>query len=116
MTAEQRECRHDPVIRRWCDADVRGVEFAAETLPRQLGADVREGGAMMEIPGITLANPADAAKYDVGDRLVFAVYVPWWRRLWRWIKRGFRKPPPPPPLAVMGVDCGNGVVTLGLAR
>lgn len=60
---------------------------------------------------LTLANPADAGKYEVGDVLVFRARPPrWWVRLWRCIRRRLRKPPPPPRYIVTAV--GSGTVTI----
>lgn len=55
-------------------------------------------------PTVTLANPADACRYEAGDVLVFSAGSPrWWVRLWRWMRGGFRKPPPPPRYVVTAV-------------
>lgn len=65
---------------------------------------------------MTLANPADTAKYERGDVLTFQGRPRWWRRAWAWIKAMFRKPPPPPTLTVVHVDHAAGVVTYRGAR
>lgn len=57
---------------------------------------------------------SDASRFEPGMTLHFSTGPgPWWRRLWHWIKRGFRKPPPPPTITVTGVDARAGVVTIG---
>lgn len=61
----------------------------------------------------TVSDPCEPSRYEVGDRLVFAAPpLRWWRRLWRWIRRGFRRAPPPPILTVVAVNQDAGVITV----
>ena len=40
-----------------------------------------------------LLDPSEAAKFVTGQEIFFSAGPPrWYVRLWRWIKRGFRKP------------------------
>jgi len=57
---------------------------------------------------VTLANPDDYGRFEAGDVIVFSAGRPrWWKRLWRWMRRGFRKPPPPPRYVVTAVSAGT---------
>lgn len=63
---------------------------------------------------LTLANPSDALRYEAGEIITFSAGPPrWWKRLWRWMRRGFRKAPPPPRYVVTAVK--GWTVTMGEA-
>lgn len=60
---------------------------------------------------VTLARARAAAKFYPGLRLILlGPRPPWWRRLWNWTRRGFRKPPPPPTVTVVAIDYDAGIV------
>jgi len=60
-----------------------------------------------------LLDPSEAAKFVTGQEIFFSAGPPrWYVRLWRWIKRGFRKPHPPAVLTVIGVDRENGILMI----
>lgn len=70
---------------------------------------------MTEPPRIlTLLNTSDAFHFYRNQRVVMPKYLPWWRRLGRWVARVVlrRKPEPPVRFIVTAVDRETGTVTM----
>ncbi len=59
---------------------------------------------------LTLANPSDAFRFVCGPVYVRGSRRRWYVRLWRFIKRGFKKEPV---FTVTSVDYRKGIVTIG---
>jgi hypothetical protein len=62
-------------------------------------------------PNFRIVGP-EIHKFELGMCVTFSAGPPrWWVRLWRWIRRGFRKPPPPAVLTVVSIDHEAGAIT-----
>lgn len=59
-------------------------------------------------------QPGDSSKFIRGQPIVFVGGPPvWWRRLWRYMRRGFRRAQPPITLTVTAVDRESGTIEIG---
>lgn len=65
---------------------------------------------MTDPPTITLANPADADKFYVGQSAVLTFRSPWWKRLLWWLR--ILRRPAPVTFTVAEVDYDNGAIVV----